>query len=329
MDDSGLYDPKEERREILRRQIKKMSKRKTHRRESIATFRVDVDKVQSITGGEQNWPDNWSTVSEEADGGKRKIIFRRNTPDMVPQVEIDDPGCELDDLTGHPTARSCKPCRVKLQRCSAMINGALPCDQCIEAGKEMACERIQEFPTGYKRADLDLLYYGPNRKYASCTACRLNKRTCSLKKKTDKPPCRACIKADRACRFESAAEVHAQAEAAAQAASNGPNSAVRMTRGDVQRNLNRMIDLTLLSSDPESDMEPDESASRTRHEITDAAGHHHGAPSSRRRSNTRSCFTSTRAAPERKSAITARSRSTASSATSNARTSTCFSGTTA
>ncbi|GME47133.1 hypothetical protein GTA08_BOTSDO00437 [Neofusicoccum parvum] len=44
--------------------------------------------------------------------------------------------------------------------------------------------------------------YVPYRPFVACTACRKARKGCSLKKKADQPPCRACQKADIPCTFE-------------------------------------------------------------------------------------------------------------------------------
>jgi hypothetical protein len=73
------------------------------------------------------------------------------------------------------------------------------CDYC--ALNEQICEALP--PTGYRpdRIIIDEIIYGSDRPYAACTVCRQEKKRCSLKKKTDKPPCRYCKKHNIGCTF--------------------------------------------------------------------------------------------------------------------------------
>ncbi|KAF2655934.1 hypothetical protein K491DRAFT_597870 [Lophiostoma macrostomum CBS 122681] len=74
------------------------------------------------------------------------------------------------------------------------------CDQCLEKG-DLGC--VAEPPQGYKapRIDLDELSYGPGRKHANCTNCRATGKRCSIKKKSEKGPCKQCKRAKIGCTF--------------------------------------------------------------------------------------------------------------------------------
>lgn len=74
------------------------------------------------------------------------------------------------------------------------------CDECLEADN-LDCKARP--PRGYRseRIDLDRDHYGEDRKWISCTHCREEKKTCSLKKKTDKAPCKRCKKQKIGCHF--------------------------------------------------------------------------------------------------------------------------------
>jgi hypothetical protein len=74
------------------------------------------------------------------------------------------------------------------------------CDQCLEKG-DIGC--TAEPPHGYKapRVDLDELAYGPGRKHANCTNCRATGKRCSIKKKSEKGPCKQCKRAKIGCTF--------------------------------------------------------------------------------------------------------------------------------
>jgi hypothetical protein len=73
------------------------------------------------------------------------------------------------------------------------------CTQCTDG--QFVCEALP--PRHYKtpRISIDEILYGPNRKHIQCTFCRTEKKRCSLKKKTDKPPCKHCKKHGIGCTF--------------------------------------------------------------------------------------------------------------------------------
>jgi hypothetical protein len=116
----------------------------------------------------------------------------------------------------------CKECEYDEQSCNPIIqpteNGR--CEQCAEDEQECSFEdnpdqRICDYcnandhvciptpPQDYKtpRISLDEHLYGPNRKHIKCTFCRIEKKRCSLKSKTDKPPCKYCKKNGIGCTF--------------------------------------------------------------------------------------------------------------------------------
>jgi hypothetical protein len=73
------------------------------------------------------------------------------------------------------------------------------CDECM--ANDHACESLP--PLGYKtpRISIDEIMYGRDRRHTQCTFCRSEKRRCSLKKKTDMPPCQYCKKHGIGCTF--------------------------------------------------------------------------------------------------------------------------------
>ncbi|KAF2847182.1 hypothetical protein T440DRAFT_457015 [Plenodomus tracheiphilus IPT5] len=77
--------------------------------------------------------------------------------------------------------------------------GQAVCDHCTEG--EFVCEALP--PDGYRasRININELVYGEDRPYTACTVCRQEKKRCSLKKKTDKPPCKYCKKNHIGCTF--------------------------------------------------------------------------------------------------------------------------------
>jgi hypothetical protein len=73
------------------------------------------------------------------------------------------------------------------------------CNTCVQS--EYICNALP--PKDYKtpRISIDEIMYGSNRKHIQCTVCRSEKKRCSLKKKTDKPPCKNCKKNGIGCTF--------------------------------------------------------------------------------------------------------------------------------
>jgi hypothetical protein len=105
-------------------------------------------------------------------------------------------------LIQQPTVKDrCKQCNeVDEQTCSLQDDPRqIICDRCADG--DYICEAFP--PEGYKakRIDLDEIAYGSNRAYAACTACRTLKKKCSLKGKTDNPPCKYCTKNNLGCTF--------------------------------------------------------------------------------------------------------------------------------
>ncbi|KAL5384290.1 hypothetical protein DPSP01_005438 [Paraphaeosphaeria sporulosa] len=98
----------------------------------------------------------------------------------------------------------CNRCVEQGQTCSFENSNGEPqmamCDECLEADNLDCKARPRR---GYRsdRIDLDRVHYGEDRKYLSCTHCREEKKRCSLKKKTDRPPCKRCKKQKIGCHF--------------------------------------------------------------------------------------------------------------------------------
>ncbi|KAL6710866.1 hypothetical protein ACN47E_007923 [Coniothyrium glycines] len=201
--------------------------------------------VRNYTNDEENWPEGWSDIDSECEREMQEYreFFRHNTPGREMQMAIEDPGGELDDLTGYPAARGCRACRKHERDCSLIHGGYYPCEECKE--EKMDCEPIipptrkgrckqcaedeREFcsfeeddqqaicdhcaedgyicealPPQHYRAErirIDELIYSADRPYIACTVCRQEKKRCSLKKKSSKPPCKYCKKNNIGCTF--------------------------------------------------------------------------------------------------------------------------------
>jgi len=259
-DKTGNYDPvKEARLKMLSKQRAKAARKKgkgkgkakapkEHVLKCIVKLRFKAfGNVRNIVDDFEHWPEDWSNIDSDYEEDTKPIreFYRRNTPEteIEPQVAIEDPKGEADDLTGRPEARGCKHCRSEGQNCTMIEGSAYPCErceddeidcvpcmppkvrarcrQCMEDGNddyyieqdpsqlkcdhctqhEYTCEPVP--PRGYKvlRASYEEVMYSENRKHVQCTSCRIDKKRCSLKKKTDKPPCKSCKKAGTGCTF--------------------------------------------------------------------------------------------------------------------------------
>lgn len=140
--------------------------------------------VRNVTDDTQNWPDDWSDLNsaQEREVEEYRSAFRTNTPDCGgPQLSLEDPAGEVDDLTGHPAARGCKQCRMLEQSCSMTKDGNYPCSECVEDGCE--CQPIQE-PAVKGR----------------CKQCdQANEEICSFENDPTQPVCNSCVDNDRIC----------------------------------------------------------------------------------------------------------------------------------
>tara|TARA_R110002003_G_scaffold191_14_gene14804 strand:- start:370 stop:1917 length:1548 start_codon:yes stop_codon:yes gene_type:complete len=115
------------------------------------------------------------------------------------ECEDDEIDCEL--ILAPIMKGRCKQCdEDEQEKCSLEEHPHQAiCEYCVE--HELACEASP--PRGYRtpRSSYDDVLYGPNRKHVQCTFCRIEKKRCSLKKKTDKPPCKYCKKHGIGCTF--------------------------------------------------------------------------------------------------------------------------------
>jgi len=204
IDRSGDYDPREEHKSQMQRSKPKRRKGKqkaTQEKKPKFIVRLQMGNARGTVenifeDSEHFWPDNHSDFDSE---DERQAQKSRVAARFEPQIPIPDPRGEGKDLTGHPAARGCKVCRLHKQRCSMMVDGIYPCIECSEDNEE--CTPIMATDSTYRRVDLDQLLYGKERKWASCTHCRQSKRVCTLKSKTDKPPCSQCKKRKLGCTF--------------------------------------------------------------------------------------------------------------------------------
>ncbi|KAH8730575.1 hypothetical protein GQ44DRAFT_644745 [Phaeosphaeriaceae sp. PMI808] len=112
---------------------------------------------------------------------------------------------EEEDVVCEPILNStvkggCKRCIYEDEICSFENDpDQSRCDTCAE--NDQICEAIP--PKGYKapRASINDIMYGPDRKHTQCTVCRIEKRNCSLKTKSNRPPCKTCKKNGLGCTF--------------------------------------------------------------------------------------------------------------------------------
>jgi hypothetical protein len=114
----------------------------------------------------------------------------------------DDVDCEL--LT-HPFFKTaCENCKRKKLPCSYQAkrsDGSMPCWECQDAGS--ICIAGPASGAIKERISYDKDYSKkPERKYVQCTACRKDRKGCSLKSKDEPPPCKRCAKERLHCDFE-------------------------------------------------------------------------------------------------------------------------------
>lgn len=115
------------------------------------------------------------------------------------ECEEDDVICELIRIS--TTKGSCRQCVEDGQEiCSFEDNPEqVICDECTEG--DFSCDPLPPRNYTTPRNSYDKIMYGPNRKHIQCTFCRVEKKRCSLKKETDKPPCKHCKKEGIGCTF--------------------------------------------------------------------------------------------------------------------------------
>lgn len=74
------------------------------------------------------------------------------------------------------------------------------CSGCLQAGA-LYCKTTLLKRYNTNRIDLDEILYSKNRNWKDCTHCRERKKRCSLKKNSDKPPCKQCVQEKIGCHF--------------------------------------------------------------------------------------------------------------------------------
>ncbi|KAL1792384.1 hypothetical protein ACET3X_008891 [Alternaria dauci] len=137
--------------------------------------------------------------------------------------------------------------------------GQAICDHCAE--NEHICEALP--PVGYraKRIVIDEVIYTEDRPYIKCTNCRREKNRCSLKKKTDKPPCKQCKKHNIGCTFYEIPKVVKEKKAKAKGPTEGDAPEVAIpdhdyfTKEDLDDLYNEDVRMESRSPTPEIEME--------------------------------------------------------------------------
>jgi hypothetical protein len=138
--------------------------------------------------------------------GCKQCYKDRNECSMVRGGTFPCDDCEDEDVICEPILELTKKGRCRQctddgqERCSFEDNQEqVICDECTDG--DFSCDPL--LPRNYRRAriSIDEILYGPNRKHTQCTFCRVEKKRCSLKKKTDKPPCKFCKKHGIGCTF--------------------------------------------------------------------------------------------------------------------------------
>ncbi|KAL5116239.1 hypothetical protein ACEQ8H_005904 [Pleosporales sp. CAS-2024a] len=119
-------------------------------------------------------------------------------PIMEPAIKDHCKQCEVDDE---------EHCSFKDDPDQAV------CDRCSDHG--FVCVPLPPQNSKAPRISIEEIMYGPDRRHIQCTSCRIQKKRCSLKKKTDKPPCRNCKKNGIGCTFFDVPKVVTDRKAAA------------------------------------------------------------------------------------------------------------------
>jgi hypothetical protein len=119
----------------------------------------------------------------------------------------DDCNCEL--ITLPQKKATCERCCRKGSPCSYFSQGsdpAKPCATCASLG--FKCVAGPAVGSIRERISYDQDYtvarnpIGEDRKFVTCTACRQGKKVCSLRRKTDLPPCTSCHEDGTQCTFQ-------------------------------------------------------------------------------------------------------------------------------
>jgi hypothetical protein len=137
--------------------------------------------------------------------------------------------------------------------------GQAICDHCAE--NEHICEALP--PVGYRaeRIVIDDVIYTEDRPYIQCTNCRRVKKRCSLKKKTDKPPCKYCKKHNIGCTFYEIPKVVKEKKAKTKGPTEGDAPEVAIpdhdyfTKEDLEDLYNEDVYMKSRSPTPEIEME--------------------------------------------------------------------------
>ncbi|PZC91253.1 C6 zinc finger domain protein [Pyrenophora tritici-repentis] len=200
-DESGNFDPTAEMRErmlkLQQAKAAKAAKRSKKGKERapeekankcIVKLRFEAfGNVRNATNDEENWPDDWSVLDSEFEREKDedRAWLRRRTPHLEMQSPIEDPLDECVDGNDYCSFED-EPDQII-------------CDNCLN--RVHICHALP--PEGYRndRISIDEIMYGENKRHIACTSCRQGKKRCSLKKKTDKPPCKNCKKNEIGCTF--------------------------------------------------------------------------------------------------------------------------------
>lgn len=124
--------------------------------------------------------------------------------------------CQL--LTPPTVKQRCERCKRDDTICSyeetdAEIDYNQPCDHCLAQNQTCIAGPVpglNNLRASYRKWEATKLLPPPtmrkgmegDRRFVKCTACRQEKKSCSLKSKMDPPPCKACLKRKIPCTFD-------------------------------------------------------------------------------------------------------------------------------
>ncbi|RMZ74238.1 c6 finger domain [Pyrenophora seminiperda CCB06] len=198
-DDWSMMDSEDEREA---QEIRTWFRRNTPNREAQIPIKDPCDEVDDLTG----YPAarGCKTCREE------KLNCSLVTGGFYPCQQCLDEDYECQLIIPPTQKGPCKQCVEDGNHVCSFENdpNQAICDWCLEG--EYMCHALP--PEGYRsdRVLIDEIIYGEDRPHASCTVCRQEKKRCSLKEKTDKPPCKYCTKHNIGCTFYNIPKVDAK-----------------------------------------------------------------------------------------------------------------------
>jgi hypothetical protein len=190
--------------------------------------------------------------------------------DTWPCDQCDNQGLDCEPIILPVEKGKCNNCADTLDAdeenyCSFEMSGLEPhdvCRQCAQAGHDDCIPGNLE---GYAvpRIDLDKYAWSEERKHTSCTNCRINKKKCTVKEKTDHGPCKQCRKADLHCTFlDTPPKIDRRKKAHRK--KGGETSKAGSSRGQPNNNMSRSLQPQYMDPADLEDLDKEEYIPNTR-----------------------------------------------------------------